>query len=62
MRSAENYCGRDESGWEVETGTGSDVGVLAAGAAGSALCEDGVNEAARGASGPVVIALSGFSR
>jgi hypothetical protein len=31
-------------------------------APGSGLCEAGVNDAARGADGPVVIALSGFKR
>jgi hypothetical protein len=31
-------------------------------APGSALCEAGVNDAARGSDGPVVMALSGFSK
>ncbi len=62
MLSAETYCGLDESGGEVDAGSDSEVGLLPAGTAGSALWEVGANEAARGASGPVVIALSGFSR
>jgi hypothetical protein len=62
LQNAENYCGRDESCGEVDAGRGSAVGVLLTGVAGFALWDVGVNEAARGASGPVVIALSGFSR
>ena len=47
------YCGLGELLW-VELGAGvEDVG---------ALCEVGGSDDARGASGPVVMALSGFSR
>lgn len=50
------YCGPDPSWPEVV-----EEGTLIR-APGSALCEAGVNDAARGSDGPVVIALSGFSR
>jgi hypothetical protein len=56
------YCGLGTSRSDVDAGAGTAGEVLLAGGPGSALCETGFRDAARGASGPVVIALSGFSR
>ena len=55
------HCGFDEScsgGSEVTGATG----VVFMRVPGSALCDAGVKDSARGAAGSVVIALSGFSR
>jgi len=56
------HCGLDESCSGRVAGAGATGGVVFTLAPGSALCEVGVNEEARGAAGSVVIALSGFSR
>ena len=62
------YCGIDALWSEVFAGVVAGVGSAGAAgfaficAPGSALCETGVEELDRGGNGPVVIALSGFSR
>ena len=62
------YCGLEESagtgvggGAEAGTGGGSTVGVLCE-AVGAEVCDVVGMACARGASGPVVMALSGFSK
>src|ERR1039458_2589743 len=58
------YCGPEASWRGVVAGAGptGGAGLVFIRAPGSALCDTGVNDTARGGNDPVVIALSGFSR
>jgi hypothetical protein len=56
------YCGPGESFLAGAADAGATAGVVFLRGPGSALCDAGVKDAALGAAGSVVIALSGFSR
>lgn len=63
MQTAEFYCGREVSlRLEFGGGGGSDVGDALCDVVGEALCDVVGTGSARGASGTVVMALSGFNR